>query len=382
MRILSKIKVVHLTSVHPPFDIRIFHKECKTLVRAGYEVVIVVPHDQDEMVDGVQIRAVPKPGRRLDRLSHTVWQVYRAALQEDAQVYHFHDPELIPVGFLLKLHGKRVVYDAHENVPQDIMYKDYLPVFFRVFIAKLAGLIEIICAIFLNKIIAATPAIARRFPLKKTVMVQNFPIPSELLPSLSRPYTMRPPLICYVGGIEVIRGIYEMVQALALLPAALGARLVLAGHFSPPELENELQLVAGWERVELLGWQSREEIAALFGKSRAGIVILYPTPAYLESWPIKLFEYMSAGIPVIASDFPLWREIIEGSGCGVLTNPFDPRAIGEAMAYLLLNPDAAEEMGRRGREAVSSLYNWNNEATKLLNLYRMLVKDKDQPCVE
>jgi glycosyltransferase involved in cell wall biosynthesis len=379
---LSKIKVVHLTSVHPPFDIRIFHKECKTLVSAGYEVVIVVPHDRDELVDGVQIRAVPKPEGRLERMRRTVWQIYRTALQEDAQVYHFHDPELIPVGLLLKLRGKQVVYDVHENVPHDILSKEYLPVYLRAFISILAGLIEILCATFFNKIIAATPAIACRFSPGRTIIVQNFPVPGELVPSLSSPYAARPPFICYVGVIEVMRGIYEMVKAMALLPAALGAKLVLAGYFSPPGLEDELRQGAAWELVEFRGWLSREEIIVLFEQSRIGIVTLHPTPAYLESWPIKLSEYMSAGIPVIASDFPLWRQIIEGSGCGVLTDPLEPKAVGEAIAYLLLNPDEAEEMGRRGREAVVSHYNWNIEAKKLLDLYKNYLNDGERQCVE
>lgn len=376
MCILGEIKVVHLTSVHPPFDIRIFHKECKTLAGAGYEVVIVAPYERDEMVDGVRIRAVPKPAGRPARLSRTVWQVYRAALREDAQVYHFHDPELILAGFLLKLHGKRVIYDAHENVRQDILSKEYLPLCLRNFIALLAVLIEIIGMIFFDRIIAATPVIARRFPAKKTVVVQNFPVPGELLPARASPYALRPPLICYTGGIEEIRGIREMVRAMALLPAALEAGLVLAGQVNPPELEDELRRLSGWESVMLLGWQSRSELTALFDKSRAGIVILHPTPAYLESWPIKLFEYMSAGIPVIASDFPLWHKIIVDSGCGILTDPLDPRSVGEAVAYLLQNPDEAEEMGRRGMEAVNSLYNWSNEADKLLELYKMLALSK------
>lgn len=372
---MNKIKVVHLTSVHPPFDIRIFHKECKTLVSAGYEVVIVVPHDRDEMVDGVQIRAVPKAGGRRERMSRTVWQVYQTALKEDAQVYHFHDPELIPVGILLKLRGKRVIYDAHECVPKNLLTKDYLPVILRGFIALLAGLIEILCVTFFDMVIVATPAIARRFPSRKTVIVQNFPFQGESVLSPLRPYAARPPLICYVGGIEILRGIKEMVQVMALLPAALGAKLVLAGHFYPPGLEDELRQVSGWEKVEYRGWQSREEITMLFVQSRVGIVTFHPTPANLESWPNKLFEYMSAGIPVVASDFPLWRQIIEGSGCGVLANPLDPKAVGEAIAYLLLNPDEAEEMGRRGREAVSSLYNWNKEAEKLLGLYKMYLNE-------
>jgi glycosyltransferase involved in cell wall biosynthesis len=101
----------------------------------------------------------------------------------------------------------------------------------------------------------------------------------------------------------------------------------------------------------------------------AGLVTLHPTPAYLDSLPVKMFEYMSAGLPVIASDFPLWREIIEGNDCGLCIDPLDPAAIAAAIDALVSNPARAEQMGRNGRAAVEQHFNWANEERKLLQLY-------------
>ncbi|MEW6273927.1 MAG: glycosyltransferase family 4 protein [Bacillota bacterium] len=367
------LKVVHLTSVHIPFDTRIFYKECRSLVGAGYAVTLIAPYNRDEEQEGVRIRAVPKPKGRRERMTRSVWQAYRAALAEKADVYHFHDPELIPVGLLLKLRGKRVVYDVHEDVPKQILSKEWIPRPLRRLVAGAAQVAEALASWAFDGIVAATPAIAKRFPPRKTVIVQNFPILNELVAPESTPYQKRPANIIYVGGITAIRGIREMVQAMSLEPESLNARLVLAGAFSPPSLEAEVRGLSGWERVEFVGWQNRASVARLLGEARAGLTVLYPRPNYLEAWPVKLFEYMSAGLPVIASDFPMWRKIVQGEQCGLLVDPLDPAAIAKAIQWILEHPEEAEAMGRRGQKAVFDRYNWDTEAEKLIALYRRLM---------
>ena len=119
----SKNKVCILTSVHPPFDIRIFHKEAKSLARAGYDITLIAQHDKEEIVEGIRIVSLPKPKNRIDRMTRTVWSAYRKAIKIDADIYHFHDSELIPIGLLLKLRGKRVIYDVHEDFPASILCK-------------------------------------------------------------------------------------------------------------------------------------------------------------------------------------------------------------------------------------------------------------------
>jgi glycosyltransferase involved in cell wall biosynthesis len=125
--------------------------------------------------------------------------------------------------------------------------------------------------------------------------------------------------------------------------------------------------------VDYLGWQSRREAVKLLGRVRVGLVVLHPTPAFLESYPVKLFEYMAAGLPVIASDFPLWREIVSKAEAGILVDPRNPAAIAGAIDHLLRHPDDAARMGANGRRAVLQRYNWSQEASKLVDLSRKIV---------
>ena len=366
-------RVCLLTSVHGPFDVRIFHKEAQSLARKGYSVTIVAPHSEDTQRDGVEIKAVPVPRTRSERMSLTLWRVFRCALSTNASVFHFHDPELIPVGMLLKLLGKRVVYDVHEDVPADILDKSWIAPSLRWPIARAAAWTETLAACRFDAIVAATPRIADSFPNIKTLTVQNFPQVNVQVDAETTPYGDREPLISYVGGISELRGAWEMIEAMGLLSESVPARLQLAGFFDPPESQQKLASKPGWERVDFLGWLSPAEVRELLGRSCLGVVVFHPIENHIMSQPNKLFEYMSAGLPVVASNFPLWRSIIQEARCGILVDPTNPTAIAEAIRWLLERPAEAESMGLRGREAVRRIYNWENEEQKLVELYAQLM---------
>jgi glycosyltransferase involved in cell wall biosynthesis len=163
-----------------------------------------------------------------------------------------------------------------------------------------------------------------------------------------------------------------MVQAMALLPGSLHARLVLAGKCDPPELHYEVTQMTGWSRAAFVGWQSQDEVEGLLGRARVGLVLYHPVPNHKEAQPHKLYEYMCAGIPLIASDFPLWRNIIEEARCGMLVDPLDPKAIARAITWLLEHPKEAETMGIHGQKAANARFNWTKEEAKLLHLYQSL----------
>ncbi len=363
-----------MTSVHPWDDVRIYHKECRTLAAAGYDVYLIAPKEVpeeslEERTGGVKVIGVRRRRGRIWRMSLTTLEVLKHAIRLRADIYHFHDPELIPVGVLLRLLGKRVIYDVHEDVPKQILSKTWIPSGFRGIVAKSAHLVEMVAARLLSGFVAATPSIAKRYPAPKTVVVHNFPLLREVAGELFKPYKERSNSVVYVGGISASRGAVEMVRAMEFLPTELSARLQLAGTFESALLEDTLQDLPGWRHVEFLGWIGRDGVVRLLNEARVGLVVLHPQPNYIDSIPVKLFEYLGAGIPVVASDFPLWRQIIGDCKCGLLVDPLNPRAIADAIAWLLKHPEEAEVMGSRGREAVLKRFNWEQEAEKLLRFY-------------
>lgn len=369
-----KHKVVHLTSAHPRDDIRIFFKECRSLAGGGYDVHLVVADGLgDAELDGVSIHDVGRLPGRLNRMLRSTRRVLAVAKKLDGDLYHLHDPELLTIALQLKRLGKRVVFDAHEDVPKQLLGKPYLRPWVLRILSWLFAEFECIVCSRLDGIIAATPSIREKFKKinSNTVDINNFPMLGELDSGLS--WEEKAPEVCYVGSIVAIRGIRELVRALEYLDGSI--RLNLVGTFAEPAVESEVKGYAGWTHVNPLGLKDRQGVCDVLGRSVAGLVTLHPVINYLDALPIKMFEYMSAGIPVIASDFPLWREIIEGSGCGILVNPERPEEIAEAINYLVLHPAEAERMGANGQTSVVDRYNWAVEERRLLDYYGRLIVD-------
>jgi glycosyltransferase involved in cell wall biosynthesis len=349
-------------------------KECRSLARAGFAVTLVAPADADDVVDGVTILAMPKRGR-LGRATRTIWEVFRAAERVDADVYHFHDPELVFVGLLLGRKGRKVIYDIHEDVPQNVRSKYWLPPWSRGIVAGLAGRVEKLASRFFSALIPATPHIAEGFRgiNRRVVVVQNFPLLDELLPA-SKSWSQRHPSVAYVGNMTEVRGVVEMVEAMGQIRDSLPVGLELAGDFRPAGLRARLAALSGWKHVHELGVLDRPSVAELLGRVQAGLVVFHDIPAHREAYPTKMFEYMSAGIPVIASHFPLWRDILNSAQCGLAVDPARPGEIAAAIEFIVTHPQEAEAMGRRGRELVMRNMNWEREEHKLLALYADLLK--------
>ena len=368
-----RAKICMMTSVHTPFDTRVFEKEAKTIAAAGYAVSLVAPADTDEVRDGVRILGVGPHRRRLARLALTVPRVLARALAVGADVYHFHDPELLPCGVMLKCLGKRVVYDAHEDLPRDLLGRRGIPAWLRRPAARLIDAIERACARSLDAVVVARDDIAPRFQaICRTEVVSNYPRLAVFgVPERTRAHNGQVRLV-YIGLMSEDRGLAEVVRALALIEPGIDVELSLYGTFSPATFGERLKALPGFERVRYGGWVEHRLVPRILAEADVGIVCFLPDPNNVNAGPTKLFEYLGAGLPVIASNFPLWRDTIEGNGCGICVDPHNPRDIADAIQRLSKDPAARLQMGNLARRAVERLYNWEAQAQCLLDLYASL----------
>lgn len=372
---LRRPKVVHMTSVHEPNDTRIAQKECATLASEGYDVVVVAPGTPEGLPSGIRHAAVDRPRNRWQRVTRTIFDVYRVARRERADIYHFHDPELIGVGLALRMQGARVVFDVHEDVPRDIETKPWVPPALRPLLSGAASVVLRAAERCFSAIVPATPSIANGFSHPKTVVVRNYPRLEDLVSDEQRaPFAQRPMTALYLGNISVLRGVEQSVAAMAHPCIAKDARLALAGPFESVELHDAMTRIAGWEKVDYLGKLPRGRIPALLAHARMGLVLFQPAPNHDHAMPTKFFEYMAAGLPVVASQtLEAYRDIVERHRCGILVDPTDVDQIARAMARLFSDPVEAAAMGARGREAVFGRYEWANEARNLLGLYKEMI---------
>ena len=374
---------VHMTSVHAQRDVRIFQKMAKGLAHAGFKVCLVSTGKVDEVVDGVQLLVVPElpesrslipGGHVMKRALVTGFRVFRRTWATKAKIIHYHDAEMAPWALLLKLFGGRVIIkDIHDNLSKQMYGKHYIPDSCKRMAAGIAWAVERCSSLWADVVVAATPSIASCSPPRKTVLVQNYPLPGELLARSPIPYRDRSMWVAYVGYITRIRAACQMVEAMAQVTAPGGPRLKMAGPIAPASLPGALAALPGFDRVDTVGVLSRAEVADMLATCRVGLILYLPSPNHVDAQPNKLFEYMSAAIPVVASDFPLWRQIVAGTGCGLLVDPLDPGAIAQAVDWLLTHPEEAEAMGCRGRLAVETQYNWTTEEAKLHAIYTRLL---------
>lgn len=361
-------RIAHLTSAHPAFDARIFYRECRSLVREGYEVTLIAPHERDEVVQGVKIKAISKPKGRLSRMTRTVWYIYREALRQKADLYHFHDPELIGIGALLKLTTKSgVVFDVHENYPLVALRRSWIPRLLRPIGQLSVWLILRLFLPFFDAVVCATESIEASFWHDCKITLKNF----ADLDVTSADDAHASDMLVYAGTISDERGLRQFLEAYLLMNRIMPVRLRLIGvRYYDASLEEQLRRCPPG-MIEVLPWMKQEEALQRISEGTLGLGLDLPLPGS-DGPPTKFFEYMALGLPIVGANLPLMRKIVEGAGCGIVVDFRNPREVADKIVDLLRDPHRIEVMRQRGIEAFNKHYHWRTQAPKLLALYKEL----------
>ena len=369
-------KVCHMTNVHGVEDVRIFQKECVSLAKAGYEVYLVERGESYEK-NGVHIVGVGDiPADRLRRMTEGAKKVYEAAKQIDADVYHLHDPELLPYGLKLKKAGKKVIFDSHEDYRVMLRYKPYLPAWICRIVAAAYSRYEQRVLRQIDGVIF--PALKDgRHPFagqcRHLAVVNNVPRMEELYDLYDPGIQKYERSVVYIGIMTYNRGITHMIQA----ASRCSCTAYLGGDFSTEEYQAEIQALPEYACVHYLGHLSRQEVLKTLQRCQIGMANILNVAQYnqYDNLATKVYEYMSLGIPVILSDSPFNTQVMEKYHFGICVKPDDVDAVANTIRYLLDHPDEARRMGENGRRAVREEFNWDSEAKKLTAFYAEILKD-------
>ena len=357
MALSMKIKACLLTSVHSPFDVRIFHKEAKSLVKAGYAVTLIAQHDKEEIVDGVKIVTLQKPRNRIERMTKTVWSAYKKALQLDADIYHFHDPELIPIALMLRKRGKRVIFDIHEDTRQQINLKRYMSFPVRQVLSTAYALYEDYACRKFSALVTPQQKMTLYYGnLNKTITVENFADLSKYprrIPDFSKP------VLFHAGGLSEDRGLYNMINAAKNI----------AGQFEFFVAGKIDKSATSLFPLNYLGYLDQNQLLDVYRKSNIGIILYNNVGQYSMAGAVKCYEYMANSMPVIMPDFGEWLDFNREHECGINVDVNNGKAVADAIHSLIDNPEKAKTLGENGRRWVEEKYSWQVAFKKLQVLY-------------
>ena len=372
-------KVCHITTVHPPFDVRIFYKECRTLSQNGYDVTLIAQHDRDEIVDGIKIVPLPKVRSRLQRFLGLDILAFWKAMKQRAYIYHFHDPELIPWMLMLKLISKsKVVYDMHEYYSEVIIDRSRWLRKFSFLKGILKIFLEYLPSSFFDLIVFPTFSLEKEIKLSsRSLTLINLPSLQDvsIISEISIPWNQKKYDIIHVGTISPSRMRFMLEVARYLDLDMVKFKWLFVGvskdtiRWTLKNYDNKFI-----ERhFILLGKIPYVEVFKYLRDSRIGFNYHPFEKRFLVSIPMKIFEYMMAGLPVVTTELPELKRLL-GDESVIFIRAQQPQDYALALLKLLKNPTEATRIGSMSRDLIFNKLNWElSERDKLLNAYKNLL---------
>ena len=270
--------------------------------------------------------------------------------------------------FILKLFGHKIIYDIHEDLVEDIKTKKYIPIPIRKVLSLIIQIVENFIINLSHCVVIATPFLYNKHHKKNNncVLVRNYPLSDEF--KFINEYSNRENIIVYVGGINEIRGVFEIMDSLDYIN---DIKLKIAGPFLNKYSKNKFYNHKNFSKVEYLGLLNRKQIVKLLNTSKVGILIGHPVKNALESLPIKLYEYMASGLPVVISNYPKWIKFIDKYKCGFYVDNFNIKDVADKINLLIKDINLSSKLGMNGRKVFKTKMNWENEYINLKTIYKL-----------
>ena len=363
----KRICIIHKVET---FNHRSFHKIAKSF-KKRFIVTIIGLYKNHSTKEDIKVIGITRANSRLKKFLFTNLSVFNSALKEKANIYYFHDVDFIPFAVLLKLFTKSIViYNRHEAYPEYMLLKQYIPKPLRYFLYYFVYLTEFVSVKFFDAIVSNDNYIVNDYKHKRNIAVFNFPTLEFFNSSEEIPWQDRRYDLFYHGSLP--RYHFETMLKIAEGLNKRGIKnrwgIIMSKH-SPRQWAEEETKKRGLEHnFEFLPYTDYLNIHKYLLQARVGIIPLPPFKKFMKNIPLKLFEFMGSGLPVVLSDLPPSRQFIEGQDCAIAVEPDNIDEYVDAIEFLLKNPDRAMEMGENGKRLVFTKYNWSFEEKKLFDL--------------
>lgn len=361
-----KKKVVIVSPVHIFNDVRVFEKEAKSLVNLGFDVELFArtPEGIDHTESGILIHAV-KYRNRIERFLKLPLLFFRI-LKSDASLYHLHNPDTIPFALLLKVLGKKVIYDTHEDFSKKILLRQWIPRLLRNALAKIIDSLEIIVSKVVDGTIVTQTEQKNKF--KNCFVIPNAPIYRMIGNEAENKKTEQNMLtLGYLGGISKDRGLWEMLKLTRILNESINTKLVLIGGAVNDGSLSEAMKSSLWDNVEYLGKLPQSEAFAHIKNVDFGLIILEDVADYRYTSPNKIYEYMMLGVPFVATDFPAWKSELASVNSGIFLKNVDLDDAADQITKLKKDPERYESVSQNGVKYVSDEFNWDAVCEPILS---------------
>ena len=356
----------------------VLYRQCQTLLKNGHNVKIIAwdrtnKRPKNENIDGIEVQNVGVKcsygdlAHLLVKIFSYYSQVFRMVLKEKFDVMHCHDIQTIPIGlFIGKLLGKKVIYDVHDfYFDSESLLNNMLKAIDSFFASK-ADFITVPSDYFSKYYMRINNNVSVIF----NVPEKDLFVPIKTSPQESA-FT-----ISYFGSVRWDKQLVDMIKVTSELD---GVEVFIGG--GGIKMKEIKKIAKKYRHVKVEGYVPYNNLVKRYWQSDCIYVVYPPTNQAIKySVPMKIFEAMACGIPVIANSEGYTGTFVKGNNVGRCIDEGDLQQIRKAIISLRDDPSLREKLGENGRKLIEEVYNWENMEKRLLEVYgESFIQFKNSP---